>query len=55
MGSYALGYFSLPEPPAGMPDTLPPEMALGRLPGTAPSLGEVASGFVPTASPDTAE
>jgi ectoine hydroxylase-related dioxygenase (phytanoyl-CoA dioxygenase family) len=49
MGSYALGYFSMAEPPKGMPDTLPPEMALGRLPGTAPSYGAVASGFVPTA------
>jgi ectoine hydroxylase-related dioxygenase (phytanoyl-CoA dioxygenase family) len=48
MGSYALGYFSMKEPPEGMPDTLPPEMALGRLPGKAPSLGNVATGFVPT-------
>jgi hypothetical protein len=34
-------------PPEGMPDTLPPESALGRLPQRAPSLGAVASGFVP--------
>lgn len=47
MGSYALGYFSATEPPQGMPDILPPEMALGRLPGKAPSFGNVASGFVP--------
>lgn len=50
MGSYALGYFSMAEPPEGMPDTLPPEMALGRLPQTAPSYGATASGFVPTLS-----
>lgn len=48
MGSYALGYFSMKETPEGMPDTLPPEMALGRLPEKAPSLGDVATGFVPT-------
>ncbi len=47
MGSYALGYFSMLNPPEGMPDTLPPESALGRLPQRAPSLGAVASGFVP--------
>lgn len=48
MGSYALGYFSAGEPPHGMPDILPPEMVLGRLPESAPSYGAVASGFVPT-------
>ncbi len=48
MGSYALGYFSMPEPPEGMPDTLPPESVLGRLPQKVPSYGAVASGFVPT-------
>jgi ectoine hydroxylase-related dioxygenase (phytanoyl-CoA dioxygenase family) len=33
MGSYALGYFSSPKPLGeGLPDTLPPELALGRKP-----------------------
>ena len=30
MGSYALGYFSQPDMIEGIPDTLPPELALGR-------------------------
>ena len=30
MGSYALGYYSSPEQLKGIPDTLPPENALGR-------------------------
>lgn len=30
MGSYALGYYSQPEMIEGLPDTLPPEIALGR-------------------------
>lgn len=46
MGSYVLGYFSLREPPEGMPDTVPPELALGRLPKAAMAVSEVASGFV---------
>ena len=49
MGSYALGYFSAPEPQDGMPDTVPPELALGRLPGSAPGFNETAASFVPTA------
>lgn len=32
MGNYALGYYSHPEMVEGLPDTLPPEMALGREP-----------------------
>jgi ectoine hydroxylase-related dioxygenase (phytanoyl-CoA dioxygenase family) len=32
MGDYVLGYFSRPEPAAGHSDTLPPQMALGRMP-----------------------
>ena len=32
MGNYALGYFASPEMIEGMPDTLPPEAALGRMP-----------------------
>lgn len=50
MGSYALGYFSLPEPPDGIPDMLPPERALNRLPQSTPSFSDVASGLVPTSS-----
>jgi ectoine hydroxylase-related dioxygenase (phytanoyl-CoA dioxygenase family) len=32
MGNYALGYYSQPEMIEGLPDTLPPETALGRAP-----------------------
>ena len=32
MGNYALGYYSHPEMIEGLPDTLPPEVALGRRP-----------------------
>jgi ectoine hydroxylase-related dioxygenase (phytanoyl-CoA dioxygenase family) len=32
MGNYALGYYSHPEMVEGLPDTLPPEIALGRQP-----------------------
>lgn len=33
MANYALGYYSSPQPlPADLPDTLPPELALGRKP-----------------------
>jgi hypothetical protein len=32
MGNYALGYYSHPEMVEGLPDTLPPEVALGRRP-----------------------
>jgi hypothetical protein len=49
MGSYALGYFSPLTPLDGLPDTVPPEFALGRLPSSAPAFNEVAAGFVPTA------
>lgn len=49
MGSYALGYFSAPEPPEGIPDTVPPELALGRLPNNVPGFGEAAASFVATA------
>ena len=30
MGNYALGYYSHPEMVDGLPDTLPPEIAIGR-------------------------
>jgi ectoine hydroxylase-related dioxygenase (phytanoyl-CoA dioxygenase family) len=33
MANYALGYYSSPEMVEGIPDTLPPEAALGRKPG----------------------
>ena len=36
MGNYALGYYSHPEMVDGLPDTLPPEMAIGRLPEDIP-------------------
>jgi ectoine hydroxylase-related dioxygenase (phytanoyl-CoA dioxygenase family) len=36
MGSYALGYYASPEMIEGLPDTLPPEMALGRMPSSIP-------------------
>lgn len=42
MGSYALGYFSPPEPSPDIPDTAPPELALGRLPREAPSAKKIA-------------
>ena len=32
MGNYALGYYSHPEMIDGLPDTLPPEVAIGRMP-----------------------
>lgn len=54
MGSYALGYYSPPEPNPDIPDTVPPELALGRLPREAPSArnleanaGDTISSFVP--------
>ena len=36
MGNYALGYYSSPEMVDGLPDTLPPEIALGRTPESIP-------------------
>ena len=42
MGSYALGYFSPPEPSPDIPDTAPPELALGRLPREAPTAKKIA-------------
>ena len=40
MGNYALGYYSNPERLENMPDTLPPEIALGRMPSKR-SIGSV--------------
>jgi ectoine hydroxylase-related dioxygenase (phytanoyl-CoA dioxygenase family) len=36
MGNYALGYYSHPEMVDGLPDTLPPEIAIGRRPDQIP-------------------
>ena len=36
MGNYALGYYSHPEMVDGLPDTLPPEIAIGRKPEQIP-------------------
>lgn len=36
MGNYALGYYSSPEMVEGLPDTLPPEIAIGRKPDSIP-------------------
>ena len=36
MGNYALGYYSHPQMVDGLPDTLPPEIALGRSPREIP-------------------
>jgi ectoine hydroxylase-related dioxygenase (phytanoyl-CoA dioxygenase family) len=36
MGNYALGYYSHPEMVDGLPDTLPPEVAIGRRPDQIP-------------------
>ncbi len=36
MGNYALGYYSHPEMVEGLPDTLPPEVAIGRKPDEIP-------------------
>ncbi len=41
MGSYALGYFSPPQPNPDIPDTVPPELALGRLPREAPTAKKI--------------
>jgi len=56
MGSYALGYFSPPQPSPDIPDTAPPELALGRLPRAAPTAKKIAEkaggdvgSFVPVA------
>lgn len=41
MGSYALGYYSPPQPSPEIPDTVPPELALGRLPREAPTAKKI--------------
>jgi ectoine hydroxylase-related dioxygenase (phytanoyl-CoA dioxygenase family) len=47
MGNYALGYYSHPEMVEGLPDTLPPEMAIGRGPEQIPGNTLISGG--PTA------
>jgi ectoine hydroxylase-related dioxygenase (phytanoyl-CoA dioxygenase family) len=47
MGNYALGYYSNPEMVDGLPDTLPPEIALGRSPEAIPGNTLISGG--PTA------
>lgn len=44
MGNYALGYYADPEMIDGLPDTLPPEIALGRHPDTIPGNTLIANG-----------
>ena len=47
MGNYALGYYSHPEMVDGLPDTLPPEIAIGRKPEEIPGNTLISGG--PTA------
>ena len=47
MGNYALGYYSHPEMVDGLPDTLPPEIAIGRRPDEIPGNTLISNG--PTA------
>ena len=47
MGNYALGYYAHPEMVDGLPDTLPPEIALGRSPERITGSTMIANG--PTA------
>ena len=44
MGNYALGYYSPPEMVDGLPDTLPPEIALGRRPQDIPGNTLISNG-----------
>jgi len=46
MGNYALGYYSHPEMIDGLPDTLPPEIALGRKPGEIPGNTLISGGTI---------
>ncbi len=46
MGNYALGYYSHPEMIDGLPDTLPPELALGRKPGEIPGNTLISGGTI---------
>ena len=44
MGNYALGYYASPEMIDGLPDTLPPEIAIGRKPDQIPGNTLIANG-----------
>jgi ectoine hydroxylase-related dioxygenase (phytanoyl-CoA dioxygenase family) len=44
MGNYALGYYSHPEMVDGLPDTLPPEIAIGRRPEAIPGNTLISNG-----------
>jgi hypothetical protein len=44
MGNYALGYYASPEMIDGLPDTLPPEIAIGRQPDQIPGNTLIANG-----------
>ncbi len=44
MGNYALGYYSHPAMVDGLPDTLPPELAIGRKPEQIPGNTLIANG-----------
>ena len=46
MGNYALGYYSHPEMVDGLPDTLPPELAIGRRPGDIPGNTLISGGTI---------
>jgi hypothetical protein len=45
MGNYALGYYSHPEMVEGLPDTLPPELAIGRSPEEIPGNTLISDGL----------
>lgn len=44
MGNYALGYYANPEMIDGLPDTLPPELAIGRSPESIPGNTLISNG-----------
>ena len=44
MANYALGYYAAPEMIEGLPDTLPPELAIGRSPESIPGNTLIANG-----------
>jgi len=44
MGNYALGYYANPEMVEGLPDTLPPEIAIGRMPEEIPGNTLISNG-----------
>ena len=52
MGNYALGYYSHPDMVEGLPDTLPPEIAIGRLPDEIPGNTLISGDATAVALPD---